>query len=63
MRKSHRALVARLGYSLLWAFKSVDNILDHCCCAWNAPIDPPWKIMSIDRRDWAVVGQPIRGLV
>ena len=30
-----------------------DDILDHCCYAWNALIDQPWKIMSIGTRDWA----------
>ena len=38
-------------------FKSFDDIVDHCCHAWNALIDQPWKIMSIAHRDWAVVGQ------
>ena len=28
-------------------FKSHDDILDHCCFAWNKLIDMPWKIMSI----------------
>ena len=27
--------------------------------AWNTLIDQPWKIMSIDRRDWATVGYPM----
>ena len=40
-------------------FKSFDDIVDHCCYAWNILIDQPWKIMSIARREWAVVGQPI----
>jgi hypothetical protein len=40
-------------------FKSFDDIVDHCCYAWNTVIDQPWKIMSIARREWAVVGQPI----
>src|SRR5258706_9118989 len=35
-------------------FKSFDDIVDHCCYAWNTLIDQPWKIMSIARRD----GQP-----
>ena len=34
-------------------FKSYDDILDHCCHAWNTLIDMPWKIMSIGLRDWA----------
>src|ERR1700682_502856 len=33
-------------------FKSYDDILDHCCFAWNKLIDMPWKIMSIGTRDW-----------
>jgi hypothetical protein len=28
-------------------FKSYDDIVDHCCYAWNTLIDQPWKIMSI----------------
>jgi transposase len=34
-------------------FKSYDNIVDHCCEAWNRLVDQPWKIMSIGMRDWA----------
>ena len=34
-------------------FKSYDDILDHCCDAWNKLVDQPWKIMSIGTRDWA----------
>ncbi len=34
-------------------FTSYDDILDHCCYAWNSLIDQPWKIMSIGTRDWA----------
>jgi hypothetical protein len=37
-------------------FKSFDDIVDHCCYAWNTLIDQPWKIMSIARRDWASLG-------
>ena len=37
-------------------FKSIDDIADHCCYAWNTLIDQPWKIMSVARRDWASVG-------
>ena len=39
------------------SFKSFDDILDHCCYAWNTLIDQPWKILAIARRDWADVGQ------
>ena len=31
-------------------FKSFDDIVDHCCYAWNTLIDQPWKIMSIASR-------------
>ena len=34
-------------------FKSYDDIVAHCCDAWNRLIDQPWKIMSIGMRDWA----------
>ena len=37
-------------------FKCFDDIVDHCCYAWNTLIDQPWKIMSVARRDWAIVG-------
>ena len=36
--------------------KSFDDIVDHCCFAWNTLIDQPWKIMSIARRDWVIAG-------
>ena len=34
-------------------FKSYDDIVDHCCEAWNKLVDQPWRIMSIGLRDWA----------
>ena len=34
-------------------FTSHDNIIDHCCEAWNKLVDQPWHIMSIGRRKWA----------
>ncbi len=34
-------------------FTSYDNIVDHCCFAWNKLVDQPWRIMSIGRRQWA----------
>ena len=40
-------------------FKSYEDIVDHCCYAWNTLIDQPWKIISIARRDWATVGYSI----
>ena len=34
-------------------FKSYDDLVDHCCEAWNRLTDQPWRIMSIGLRDWA----------
>ncbi len=34
-------------------FQSYDDILEHCCFAWNQLTSQPWKIMSIGARDWA----------
>ena len=34
-------------------FASYDDIVGHCCEAWNRFVDQPWKIMSIGLRDWA----------
>lgn len=34
-------------------FKSYDDIVDHCCCAWNNLVDQPWRIMSLGLRKWA----------
>ena len=34
-------------------FQSCDDIIDHCCNAWNKLVDQPWRIMSIGLRQWA----------
>ena len=34
-------------------FKSYDDIVDHCCHAWNKLVDQPWRVMSIGLRQWA----------
>ena len=34
-------------------FGSYEQIVDHCCDAWNKLIDQPWLIMSISLRTWA----------
>lgn len=34
-------------------FTSHDDIINHCCEAWNKLIDQPWRIMIIGRRKWA----------
>ena len=32
-------------------FTSHDNLVDHCCAAWNKLIAPPWTIMSLKLRN------------
>ena len=32
-------------------FKSYDDLVDHCCAAWNTLVDQPWRIMSIGLRN------------
>ena len=34
-------------------FQSYDDLVDHCCDAWNKLVDQPWHIMSIGLRQWA----------
>ena len=34
-------------------FTSYDNLVDHCCAAWNKLLDQPWRIMSLGLRAWA----------
>ncbi len=51
-------------------FATYDDIVAHCCEAWNKLIDQPWRIISIGIRDWAhqycAVGvgirHPVRGV-
>jgi len=35
-------------------FQSYDDIVAHCCEAWNKLTDQPWRIMSLGLRDWAL---------
>jgi hypothetical protein len=34
-------------------FCDYDDIVAHCCEAWNELMDQPWRIRSIGRRAWA----------
>jgi transposase len=34
-------------------FASYEEILDHCCDAWNKLVEQPWIIMSLGLREWA----------
>ena len=39
-------------------FKSFDDIVDHCCDAWNKLTAQPWRIMSLGLRDlglWVLI--------
>jgi hypothetical protein len=33
-------------------FSDHDDIVDHCCHAWNRLISQPWRIMSIALQKW-----------
>ena len=35
-------------------FTSYDDIVAHCCEAWNELMDQPWRVRSIGRREWAI---------
>jgi hypothetical protein len=35
-------------------FKSFDDIVDHCCDAWNKLINPALADMSTGLRDWPI---------
>jgi putative transposase len=34
-------------------FTGYDDIVAHCCEAWNELMEQPWRIRSIGRREWA----------
>jgi hypothetical protein len=34
-------------------FATGEDIVDHCCQAWNKLVAQPWRIMSIGLRHWA----------
>lgn len=34
-------------------FHNYEDIVDHCCAAWNTIADQPWRIMTIGLRSWA----------
>jgi hypothetical protein len=34
-------------------FESYDDIVAHCCEAWNKLTDQPWRIMSLGLRHWS----------
>jgi hypothetical protein len=38
-------------------FSSYEDIVDHCCFAWNKLVDQPWRIMSIGLRQCVNGGQ------
>src|SRR5262249_35557402 len=45
-------------------FKSYDDLVDHCCAAWNKLVDQPWnlnhlvrKFLGVSRPGWEVPSQ------
>ncbi len=34
-------------------FNSYEEIVDHCCFAWNTLVAQPWRIMTLGLRTWA----------
>ena len=34
-------------------FAGYENVVDHCCDAWNKLAEQPWTVMSIGLRSWA----------
>jgi len=51
--RKHLAVPCATNWLSNRVFKSYDDIVDHCCEAWNKLTDQPWRIMSIGMRDWA----------
>jgi transposase len=39
-------------------FASYNDIVDHCCHAWNKLAEQPWRVMSIGMRPWAAGQAP-----
>jgi len=36
-------------------FASYQDLLDHCCSAWNALVEQPWTIMSVGLRSSVMI--------
>jgi hypothetical protein len=41
-------------------YQSYDDIVEHCCFAWNRLVDQPCRILSIGLRKWAHGSWPMR---
>ena len=53
-RKDDRNLRSgRLGCEHRGVAARYDDLVDHCCVAWNKLVNQPWRIMSIGLRQWA----------
>ncbi len=44
-------------------FTCYDNLVDHCCDAWNKLADQPWRIMSLSACETGRTGNDQRVLV
>jgi hypothetical protein len=52
-KRSPPDLTYAAAFAVCLLFTSYENIVDHCCEAWNKLVDQPWHIMTIGRRKWA----------
>ena len=43
-------------------FKSYDDLVDHCCVAWEQLVNQPWRMMSIGLRQRAYLNFGFYGL-
>jgi hypothetical protein len=47
------AVVLRDNWLSNRVFSGYEDIVAHCCAAWNELMEQPWRIRSIGRRKWA----------
>ena len=52
-RRDERSCPMRDNWLSNRVFKNYDDILDHCCQAWNNLVSQPERITSIGTRKWA----------
>ena len=52
-RRVAEASPIRIKVACNCAFATYDEIVAHCCEAWNTLVEQRWHIISIGMRDWA----------
>lgn len=45
--------LAEISQAVATGAHAADDIVDHCCEAWNKLVDQPWQIISMGMRAWA----------